>query len=141
MDQRISAVTLGVADVNRARAFYERLGWAPTKGSDDKAAFFQMNGLALMLYSMKELAKDAGVERPGMGFDNVTVSYNVRTQAEVKQALAKAKKAGGTILRDAAQQFWGGFSGYFADPDGHAWEVAFNPHWKLDAKGNIRMPK
>jgi catechol 2,3-dioxygenase-like lactoylglutathione lyase family enzyme len=141
MDQRISAVTLGVADVTRARGFYERLGWSAAKGSDDKAAFFQMNGLALMLYSLKDLAKDAGVERPGMGFDNITISYNVPSQAEVKQVLAKVKKAGGTILRDAANTFWGGFTAYFADPDGHAWEVAFNPHWKLDAKGNIRIPK
>lgn len=141
MDQRISGITLGVADVPRARAFYERLGWKATKASDDNVAFFQMNGLALMLFSIKELAKDAGVERPGSGFDNVTVAYNVPTQGQVKQVLAKAKKAGGTILREAAAAFWGGYTGYFADPDGHAWEVAFNPFWKFDAKGNVRIPK
>lgn len=141
MDQRISAITLGVADVNRARAFYENLGWKSTKASDENVAFFQMNGCALCLFPTKELAKDAGVDRPGSGFDNVTLSYNVGTQAQVKQVLQKAKKAGGTILRDAGQAFWGGFTAYFADPDGHAWEVAYNPFWKIDAKGNIKLPK
>jgi hypothetical protein len=141
MDQRISAITLGVADVNRARAFYERLGWKATSASDDNVAFFQMNGCALCLFPTKELAKDAGVERPGAGFDNVTLSFNVDSQAQVKATLAKAKKAGGTILRDPGAVFWGGFTGYFADPDGHAWEVAHNPFWKLDKKGNVKLPK
>ncbi len=141
MDQRMSAVTLGVGDVNRARAFYEKLGWTATKASDGNVAFFQMNGFALCLFPTKELAKDAGVDRPGSGFDNVTLSYNVGTQAQVKQVLQKAKKAGGTILRDAGPVFWGGFTAYFADPDGHAWEVAYNPFWKIDAKGNIKLPK
>ncbi|MDX2223885.1 MAG: VOC family protein [Rhodospirillaceae bacterium] len=141
MDQRISAITLGVADVPRARAFYDRLGWKAAKGSDAGTAFYQMNGLALILFGMKELAKDAGVERPGAGFDNISIAYNVASEAQVKQVLAKAKKAGGTILREASKAFWGGFTGYFADPDGHAWEVAYNPHWTLDAKGNVKLPK
>lgn len=141
MDQRISAITLGVDDVNRSRAFYEKLGWAATKASNENVAFFPMNGFALCLFPTKELAKDAGVDRPGSGFDNITISFNVSTEAQVKRVLQKAKKAGGTILRDAGPVFWGGFTAYFADPDGHDWETAYNPFWKIDAKGSIKLPK
>lgn len=92
MDQRISAITLGVDDVNRSRAFYEKLGWAATKASDENVAFFPMNGFALCLFPTKELAKDAGVDRPGSGFDNITISFNVSTEAQVKRVLQRPRR-------------------------------------------------
>ncbi len=140
MQPRISLITLGVADVVRARAFYERLGWQAAASSQESIAFFQLNGLALALYCRDALAEDAHAGPATTGFSGVTIAHNLGSEAEVDAALAKAVAAGAQLLKPAQKVFWGGYSGYFADPDGHAWEVAFNPFFPLDAAGNLVLP-
>jgi catechol 2,3-dioxygenase-like lactoylglutathione lyase family enzyme len=127
MEQRLSFLTLGVADFTRARAFYEHgLGWKPVRVMDD-VAFFQLPGFVFALYPRKLLAEDAHVEDTGGGFAGVTLAINQRDEAGVDTALADAAKAGGKITKPAQKAFWGGYHGYFVDPDGYAWEVAYNP--------------
>ncbi len=137
MEQRLSLVTLGVADLDRSRRFYEALGWK-RGNADASVVFFQIPGAALALWSRAALAEDAGVMDNG-GFGGITLAYNVRTEAEVDAVLAEARAAGATILKPAAKAFWGGYTGYFADPDGHPWEVAWNPHWSLDDEGGVHL--
>jgi catechol 2,3-dioxygenase-like lactoylglutathione lyase family enzyme len=145
VESRISAITLGVADLARAIAFYRRLGWkqgAPTEG----VAFFQANGLVLCLFPIPDLAKDAGVKiaarpPPARPLGNISIAYNVRSRRQVATELSRAAKAGGTIVKPAQPAFWGGVTGYFADPDGHLWEVAWNPFWKIDRRGNVSLPR
>jgi catechol 2,3-dioxygenase-like lactoylglutathione lyase family enzyme len=138
MDQRISVVTLGVADLDRARRFYEKLGWR--RGNDNPGVvFFQMPGAVMALWARDALAEDAGVKDEGRGFGGIALAQNVRSEGEVDAVLAEAEAAGGTLLKRAAKTFWGGYSGYFADPDGHSWEVAFNPFWSLDAEGRVTL--
>jgi|SRR5579863_722506 uncharacterized protein len=139
MDPRINVVTLGVEDVGRARQFYERLGWNAHPSSDANIAFFQANGLVLALYGREALAEDARISL-GQGFGGVTLSYNVATKAEVAPLLLLAQQAGGRIMKPAQDVFWGGHSGYFADPDGHLWEVAWNPIWGLQGGGSLKLP-
>lgn len=138
---RTSLVTLGVADVERAAAFYERLGWARSAASvPGVVAFVPTNGAVLGLWSATELAADlnlAGGE-PG-AFRGVAIAINVESEAEVDRVLAEAEAAGATIRKPGTRADWGGYSGYFADPDGHAWEVAFNPGWPLE-NGVPRLP-
>ena len=126
MEQRISLVTLGVGDLPRARAFYEALGW---RGQEvERTVFFQAGGQALVLWSRADLAADAGIPDPGAGgFGGMSLAHNVRSRAEVDALLADAAAAGATITRPAAETSYGGYAGYFADPDGHVWEVAHNP--------------
>ena len=146
MENRVSLVTLGVRDLARARAFYEAMGWTPGTGTNENIAFYQANGMILALWPSAELAKDAqiaiapraGRDRP---FGAISLAYNVRTRREVKTELARAKKAGAKILRKAEAASWGGETGYFADPDGHLWEVAWNPAWTLDSRGNVKLPR
>ncbi|MEO6473451.1 MAG: VOC family protein [Aeromicrobium sp.] len=139
MEQRLSLVTLGVADLARARAFYEDgLGW--TKGnSEEEVAFYQLNGLVFALWTRADLAEDANITDTGATFSGMALAFNTRSQDEVDELLAQAKTAGGTILKPAQEVFWGGYSGYFADPDGHAWEVAWNPGWAIDETGHISL--
>ncbi len=140
MEQRLSLVTLGVDDLARAKAFYETLGWRALDGPET-IVFFQLPGMIFGLWSKKELAKDAGLgpaRASAGGFSGVALAYNGRTREEVNSVLAEAKKAGATVLKPAAETFWGGYSGYFSDPDGHLWEVAFNPFWTIDEKGGVR---
>lgn len=118
MEQRISLITLGVADLERSRAFYERLGWKRAVREADGIAFFQAGGMALAVYPRAALAKDAGVSPEGQGFRGITLSYNARSRADVDAVLAKAHAAGASIAKPAQEAFWGGYSGYFADPDG-----------------------
>mgnify|MGYP006335900991 CR=1 FL=1 len=138
MEPRISLVTLGVADVSRARAFYERLGWRGQAPSPD-VVFCQVGGMVLALWGRRELAADSTVTDSG-GWGGVTLAHNVRSQSEVDQVMAEALAAGGTLGRAPATTFWGGYSGVFLDPDGHPWEVAYNPDWPLDAEGNVTLP-
>jgi catechol 2,3-dioxygenase-like lactoylglutathione lyase family enzyme len=138
VEQRLSLVTLGVADVARARAFYEALGWTPSAGAGDEVTFFQAGGMVLGLWSRASLAEDSGAEDGG-GWGGITLAHNVRSPAEVDAVLAEAETAGGTIVRPGAETFWGGYSGLFADPDGHRWEVAHNPGWQLADDGSIRL--
>ncbi len=139
MEQRISIVTLGVADLGRSRRFYERLGWKASAASNDSIVFFQAGGIALALYSRKELAKDANVATEGKGFGGITIAYNARTRDEVDTVLAEALAAGAKLLKAAEEAVWGGYSAYFADPDNSPWEVAWNPFFSIAEDGSIRV--
>jgi hypothetical protein len=142
MDSRITIVTLGVRDLSRARRFYvDGLGFRPSGAGNDHIVFIHAGGVVLALYPWDLLAKDARVPPEGSGFGGATLAQNVATRAEVDAALATAKAAGATILKPAEEAFWGGYSGYFADPDGHPWEVAHNPHWTLDVAGRVELPE
>jgi uncharacterized protein len=138
MDQRLSLITLGVADLARARAFYEALGWEPGQGSGDDVVFFQTGGSILALWSRSELAEDSGVADGG-GWGGVTLAYNVGSPPEVDVVLAQAAAAGATIARPGGERFWGGYSGVFVDPDGHPWEVAHNPGWRVNEDGSVSL--
>jgi catechol 2,3-dioxygenase-like lactoylglutathione lyase family enzyme len=140
MDQRLSMVTLGVSDVGRSRAFYQRLGWAPSPAGNDHVAFFSAGGMVLGLFGRAALAEDAAVPDGPTGFAGVTLAHNVPTRDAVAVVLEQARQAGAKILRPAEEVFWGGVRGYFSDPDGHLWEVAWNPHFPLDAEGRIILP-
>jgi uncharacterized protein len=137
MEQRLSLVTLGVADLARARAFYGALGWKPATDDAD-VVFLQAGCMVLALWGRDELAKDSGVRDSG-GWGGVTLAHNVRSPAEVDAVLAEAKAAGATIARAGGATFWGGYSGIFLDPDGHPWEVAHNPGWSLEPDGSVRL--
>jgi predicted lactoylglutathione lyase len=136
----VSLITLGVADLERARAFYEALGWRSDSKPEDGVAFFQSGGMVLALWSRAELAKDSGVTDGG-GCGGVTLAYNVASPADVDAFLAKARAAGAAIPRDGAETFWGGYSGVFLDPDGHPWEVAHNPFWTVAENGDVTLPE
>ena len=140
MEPRISLITLGVADLGRARGFYEALGWRASSASTAEVAFFQGNGLALALYGRAALAADAAVPDRATGFSGVTLAHNARSRAEADAIFTEALAAGATSLKRPHETFWGGYSGYFADPDGHLWEVAWNPFFRLDSQGNLRLP-
>jgi catechol 2,3-dioxygenase-like lactoylglutathione lyase family enzyme len=138
MEQRLTCITLGVADIARARAFYEALGWKTAAKPDDDVVFFQAGGMVVALWGRDELAKDSGVKDNG-GWGGVTLAHNVRSPAEVDKVIDAARAAGATIARAGAATFWGGYSGAFIDPDGHPWEVAHNPGWPLAADGSVSL--
>lgn len=142
MEQRLSLVTLGVADLARARAFYaDGLGWTPTDVGSEEIVFFQLAGIAFGLYGRDDLAADAGLDdASGSGFGGIALAHNTRTREEVDTVLALAERAGATIVKPAEDAFWGGYSGYFADPDGHLWEIAWNPGFAIDADGHVHLP-
>ncbi|NMM45656.1 VOC family protein [Rhodospirillaceae bacterium KN72] len=141
MEQRISLVTLGVTDLTASREFYERLGWKRSMPELDGVVFFQAGGMIFGLFPHAELAKDATVPDTGMpGFRGVSLAYNTRSKDEVDTVMAEAETAGATIVKPAEEVFWGGYSGYFADPDGHLWEVAWNPGFPIAEDGSIRLP-
>jgi catechol 2,3-dioxygenase-like lactoylglutathione lyase family enzyme len=139
VEQRVSLVTLGVRDLQRARAFYEALGWTSGAAPEDDVVFFQAGGMILALWGRDELAADSGVEDGG-GWGGVTLAYNARSPEEVDAVMREAEAAGATVTRTAGPTFWGGYSGAFADPEGHAWEVAHNPHWTLADDGSVELP-
>jgi uncharacterized protein len=138
MEQRVSLITLGVADLGRSRRFYEALGWRTGAGPDDDVVFFQAGGMIVALWGRGQLAADSGVEDGG-GWGGVTLAYNARSPAEVDAVIEEARRAGAAIPRAGAETFWGGYSGMFVDPDGHPWEVAHNPHWRLADDGSVRL--
>ena len=138
MEQRVSLITLGVADLARARAFYEALGWTTGAKPDDEVVFFQTGEMVVALWERTRLAEDSGVADAG-GWGGVTLAHNVRSPAEVDATIDEARHAGARIARAGAATFWGGYSGVFVDPDGHPWEVAHNPHWKLDDAGAVSL--
>ncbi len=138
MEQRLSLVTLGVSDLARARVFYEALGWTTGAEPDDDVVFFQAGGMIVALWSRTQLAEDTAISDGG-GWGGITLAHNVRSPTEVDAVLAEAEAAGATISRPGAETFWGGYSGVFVDPDGHAWEVAHNPHWTLAEDGSISL--
>ena len=138
MEQRLSLVTLGVVDLARARRFYEAVGWSTNAAPDDDVIFFQAGCMVVALWGRAKLAEDSGVEDGG-GWGGVTLAYNVRSPEEVDAVVAEAKGAGATIARAPAETFWGGYSGVFVDPEGHPWEVAHNPRWRLRDDGSISL--
>ncbi len=138
MEQRVSLVTIGVADLARSRAFYEALGWQSASAADEDIAFFQSGGMVVALWSRESLAEDSTVADTG-GWGGITLAHNVGSPAEVDAVLAEAEAAGATIGRPGAETFWGGYSGVFVDPDGHPWEVAHNPFWPLGDDGSITL--
>jgi catechol 2,3-dioxygenase-like lactoylglutathione lyase family enzyme len=138
MEQRLSLVTLGVADLRRARDFYESIGWRSGAGPHDDVVFFQAGGMVVALWDRAKLANDTGVDDAG-GWGGVTLAYNTRSTAEVDAVLAEARTAGATIAREPGPTFWGGYSGVFVDPDGHPWEVAHNPYWTIDHSGSVSL--
>jgi predicted lactoylglutathione lyase len=138
VEQRLSLVTLGVRDLARARAFYEALGWKSGAAPDDDVVFFQAGCMIVALWGREQLAEDSGVEDGG-GWGGITPAYNARSPAEVDAVLAEAEAAGATIPRPGAKTFWGGYSGVFVDTEGHAWEVAHNPHWTIEDNGAVKL--
>jgi len=138
VEQRLSLVTLGVADLARTRAFYEALGWRTGAAPADDVVFFQAGGMIVALWGRDQLAEESGVEDSG-GWGGVTLAHNVRSPEEVDAVIAEAEKAGARIARPGGKTFWGGYSGIFVDPDGHPWEVAHNPHWTVAEDGSIRL--
>jgi uncharacterized protein len=139
MEQRISLITLGVADVSRARTFYERLGWPGQEV--EETVFFQAGGMALVLWGREKLAADAGIDGGAAGgFSGLALAHNVRSRAEVDALLADAAGAGAEVTQPARETFYGGYAGYFRDPDGHVWEIAWNPGFPLGPDGSITVP-
>lgn len=139
MEQRLSLVTLGVADLHRARSFYEGLGW---RGQEvQETVFFQAGGLVVSLWSRAELAADLGrTDDRTPGFGGIALSHNVRSATEVEEILQAAQRAGATITRSASETFYGGYAGAFLDPDGHSWEIAHNPGFILAEDGTVTVP-
>lgn len=142
IEQRLSLITLGVTEIDRSTRFYrEVLGWTPAELGGGEVAFFQLNGLILGLYPREELARDAGVDvLESGGFSRVALAYNVRARDDVDRVLSEVETGGAQLVKPAEDAFWGGRSGYFADPDGFLWEVAWNPGFPMAADGSVRLP-
>lgn len=143
MDQRVSFITLGVADLARSQAFYEALGWRPAKyGAGEGVVFFGMaGGLVLALYPRADLVRDAQVDDSrGPGFGGVSLSYNTASREEADAVLAEVVRLGGRLTKPAGSASWGGHVGYFTDPDGHLWEVVYNPKAEIQPDGTVRIP-
>jgi predicted lactoylglutathione lyase len=139
MEQRLSLITLGVSDLQRAKSFYEALGWHTDTDPSMDVAFFQAGGMVVALWDRDQLAGDSAVTDPG-GWGGVTLAYNTRSPEEVDSVIEEARAAGATIGREPAETFWGGYSGIFIDPDGHPWEVAHNPRWTIEDDGSLTLP-
>ncbi|MGW1680844.1 VOC family protein [Saccharopolyspora sp. NPDC002376] len=139
MEQRISLITLGVDDLQRARAFYEALGW---QGQEiEETAFYQTGGSAFVLWSREKLAADCGLpDAHRNGFSGITLAHNTRSEDEVDDIMAAASEAGATVTKPAARTFYGGYAGIFLDPDGHLWEIAYNPGFPLAEDGSLTVP-
>lgn len=140
MRPRLTLVTLGVADMVRARRFYEALGLKASSASQESVTFFDAGGVVISLYGRAALAEDATVENSTPGFSGISLAHNVASDAEVDAVIAEAVAAGGRVVKPGQKVFWGGYSGYFADPDGHLWEVAHNPFMPLNAAGHLTLP-
>ena len=141
MRQKLSIVTLGVKDLKKSRNFYQDgLGWTPSRVSQDSIIFFDLGGVGLALFPVEELAKDAAVQSEKTGFSGITLAHNTKNIEEVDAVLQKAEQAGAKIIKQAQKASWGGYSGYFADIDGHLWEVAWNPFIEFDAKDALIFP-
>lgn len=137
--QRVTLITLGVADLAKAKAFYAALGWQESRPQEG-VAFYQMHGAVLALFGRADLAADQGRPGEALGTGAMTLAQNFATEAEVDAAWNKALGAGAVPLKRPRKVFWGGYSGYYADPDGHVWEIAMNPFWPLQADGSLILP-
>ena len=140
MDQRLSLVTLGVADERKAAEFYGKLGWSGTEASseEDNATFFQAGCMIVALWKREKLEADSAVTDNG-GWGGITLAYNTRSPEEVDAVIDEARAAGATIAREPGETFWGGYSAIFSDPDGHPWEVAHNPRWTIEDDGAVTI--
>ncbi|GHF73418.1 VOC family protein [Seohaeicola zhoushanensis] len=136
-EPRVSLITLGARDIPRLAAFYEALGWQRTPNPHDVVAF-DLIGQTLALYELDDLARDLGLPPEALGHGAMTLAHNVRNREDVAALIARAAAAGGKVLRPAGEIFWGGVIGYFADPEGHIWEIAWNPHAPLSDAGAFR---
>ncbi len=141
LERRISLITLGVADVARSTDFYQRLGWSKSSASNDDVTFIQLKGTVLGLFSRSHLAEDARVENTPPGFSGVTLAYNVASEIGVDAVVKFVMSCGATLVKAPEKVFWGGYSGYVADPDGHLWEIAHNPFFPLDEHGHVVLPE
>jgi uncharacterized protein len=140
MRQKLNLITLAVNDFQRSVDFFEKgLSWVKSRVSMDDLAVFQLGGIVLALYPRKALAEDIGISEEGNGFSGITIAYNAKSKVEVDDVLRLVKEAGGTIIKPAQSVFWGGYSGYFRDLDGHIFEVAFNPIWGHDENDNLNV--
>jgi len=139
VEARISIITLGVSNLEKSYKFYTALGFPTSKKPEDDIIFFKTDGVSLALYPLEQLAKDISPELSPIrsGFSGVTLAHNTRSKAEVDTVLELAKKAGGKIEKAAQDVFWGGYSGYFSDPDGHLWEVAYAESWEFNEDGSL----
>jgi len=138
MKQRVNLITLGVADLSRARRFYEALGWTTGAGPEDDVVFFQAGEMVVALWDRGRLAEDSCV-RDSPGWGGVTLAVNFGSREEVDEVIEQARGAGARIGREPAETFWGGYSGVFVDPDGHPWEVAHNPRWTVTDDGGVSL--
>ncbi len=140
MNQSLHLITLGVDDYQKSRQFYkEVLGWKPTNVSNDNITFFQASGVVLAIYPREKLAEDALVSPARSGFAGITLAYNARSEAEVDEIIKDLKSKKVKIVKEPQKAFWGGYSSYFADPDGYCWEVAYNPFFQFDENGNLKL--
>lgn len=141
MRQKVNLITLGVTDFAKAVDFYENgLGWKKSSASVEELAVFPLGGIVLALHPRTALAEDATVDPAGTGFSGITLSYNARNEKEVDEVMEKVKSLGAAIVKPAQKVYWGGYSGYFRDLDGHLFEVAYNPFWELDKNDNLILP-
>lgn len=142
MQPRLTVITLGVKNIAASLVFYrDALGWPVVGGDGEDIYFFQLNSLVFALYPREKLAEDIQISSNGSGFSGFSLAHNVASEDEVNDVLKTVERAGARILKPAQQVFWGGYSGYFADPDGFAWEVAYNPFWQLSEEGKVILPK
>ncbi len=140
MKPRLNIVTLGVADLQKSRDFYEKaLGWKPAAGSDENIVFFMHGGIILSLYPFDKLAEDANLPAEKSGFSGVTLAINQDSKKAVDETFEKAVNNGAKILVKPRDTFWGGYDAYFADPDGNAWEIAWAPFWEYDEQGSLKI--
>ena len=138
MEQRISIVTLGVSDLARSTKFFEALGWHGQEVQE--TVFFQAGGQAVVLWGREKVADDVGIDDDGSGFGGIALAQNVRSREEVDAVVAAARAAGATVTKEPAETFYGGYAGYFLDPDGHAWEIAHNPGFTVEPDGSLTLP-
>ena len=140
MRQSVSLVTLGVSDYDRAKTFYEALGWSVTWEAQE-TAFFQANGVVLVLWGREKLAADMGIQDEAARWSGVALAHNVGSREEVREIVELARRNGGEVTREPAETFYGGYAGAFRDLDGHAWEIAHNPGFGLEDDGSVTLPR
>ena len=139
MKQSVSLITLGVAEYERAKTFYEALGWR-TAMDVEETAFFEANGVVLVLWGREKLAADMGIADGGADWGGIVLAHNVGSNVEVEAVIEEARRNGATITREPAETFYGGYAGGFRDLDGHAWEIAHNPGFELESDGSVKLP-